>query len=183
LNIPIRLKLSSSLDKSIKSEVETLEAKYETKIRHYINDILSLKYQNTVIHNNEELNEVKLSRYISSIMDEIYYKTPIINNEMINKNEPSTVVKSSRKKIIDQILNNKTLVFRKGSLESTILRSTLLLNGLIKSLDVDGEYTFNYSILADNSENNLVKLINDVDTLIIMAFSSLYINDGAFQSP
>ena len=89
-------------------------------------------------------------------MDEIYYKTPIINNEMINKNDPSTVVKSSRKKIIDQILNNKTLVFRKGSLESTILRSTLLLNGVIKSLEVDGEYEFNYSILDENSENNLV---------------------------
>ena len=166
-----KLKLSPSLDKSIKSEVETLEAKYETKIRHYIDEILNLEHQNIVIHNNEELNEVKdkveLSRYISYIMDEIYYKTPIINNEMINKNEPSTVVKSSRKKIIDQILNNKTLVFRKGSLESTILRSTLLLNRVIKSLEVDGEYEFNYSILADNSENNLVKLIKDVNTLII----------------
>jgi len=166
-----KLKLSPSLDKSIKAEVETLEVKYETKIRHYIDDILNLNYQNIVIHNNKQLNEVKdkveLSRYISSIMDEIYYRTPIINNEMINKNEPSTVVKSSRKKIIEQILNNKILAFRKGSLESTILRSTLLLNGVIKSLEVDGEYEFNYSILEDNSENNLVKLIKDVNELII----------------
>lgn len=165
-----KLKSTANIDKSIKVEVETLEAQLETKIRQYINDILNLKYNNIVIYDNKKLEEVKdkvqLSRYISNIMDEIYYQTPIINNEMINKNNPSSVVNSARKKITDQILSNKKLIFRKGSLESTILRSTLLLNGIITELAIGGEYEFSFNALENNLENNLVKLINDIDKLI-----------------
>lgn len=166
-----KLKNSEDVDKSIKVELETLEIQLKAKVRHYINDILNLKYKNKVIHNNETIEEVKdkvrLSRYISEIMDEIYYQTPIINNEMINKNNISSVVNSARKKIVDQILNDKKLSFRKGSLESTVLRSTLLLNGVIKEPNADGEYEYNYSILENDIENNLVKLIKSIDNLII----------------
>ncbi len=167
-----KLKSNKNIDKSIRIELDTLEISYENIIKNYINRIINLNFENKVIYKNKEEN-VKgkngLSNLLSEIMDVAYNKTPIINNEMINKSEPSKVVIGARKKIVEQILESNyknNIVFRKGSLESTILRSTLLLNKAICTTQIDGEYKLDYSIFETNIDSNFSNLVIDIDSLI-----------------
>ena len=166
-----KLKSNKNTDKSIKSELDSLEINYENTIRNYINDLINLEIKNEVVYKNKlvKVNTKKdLSNLLSDIMKNTFRNTPIINNEMINKSEPSKVVIGARKKIIDQILesNKKNIVFRKGSLESTILRSVLLLNKAIINTENEGEYKSDYTIFENTSDTNFSKLIKQIDEII-----------------
>lgn len=167
-----KLKNSKNSNVVIKSELDSLELKYENIIKNYITEILNLKFNNSVMYKNEvqDINNGKeLSNKLSDIMDKVFFNTPIINNEMINKTEPSKVVIGARKKIIDQIVDYKRtgkIIFRKGSLESTILRSILLMNNAMATTNNDGEYKLNYNILNSEDNCNFAKLVNLVDDTI-----------------
>ncbi|MDK2584454.1 hypothetical protein QOZ83_01160 [Romboutsia sedimentorum] len=166
-----KLKSNKNTDKSIKSELDCLESNYENAISNYIYDLINLEIQNDVVYNNKlvEIDSKKdLSKLLSDIMGNTFSKTPIINNEMINKSNPSKVVIGARKKIIDQILelNKNNIVFRKGSLESTILRSVLLLNKAVVATENEGEYKADYTIFENTAESNFSELLKKIDKLI-----------------
>lgn len=167
-----KLKSNKHTDRLIKSELDNLEISYENIIKNYIDNIVNLDFENKVIYKNDEKNitdKKGISNLLSEIMDDVYSKTPIINNEMINKSELSKVVIGARKKIIEQILEfnaKNNIVFRKGSLESTILRSTLLSNKAVYKTEVEGEYKLDYSLFENKLESNFLNLVIDVDKLI-----------------
>lgn len=170
LNAIKKLKLNKNTDKSIKGELDILEVQYENIIKRYIESVLNLEESKDVFYNNKKLDinsKKELSNLISSIMDRVYYKTPIINNEMINKRHPSRVVLGARKKIIEQILDSKKdIEFRKGSLESTLLRSVLLLNNAVITSENENEYKLNYDIFEDDNKSNFSILLKEVDKII-----------------
>lgn len=166
-----KIKVAKNTEASIKYEIEVLEAQYENNILNYINDILQLKLNNTVYFKNE-IKQVKnkngISKIVTEVMDRLYYRTPIINNEMINKTVPSSVVLNARAKIIDQIIDhseNKNIVFRKGSLEATLIRSILYTNGAMNQLD-DERYELNYDVLYKSPSNGFEHLIAKLNEII-----------------
>lgn len=166
-----KIKYSKHTDSSIKSELDALESQYENNIINYINEILQMKYSCQVYYKNnlEEIsNKNGLSKLVSKIMGTLYYRTPIINNEMINKTEPSTVVLNARAKIIDQILDYKEckkIVFRKGSLEATLIRAILKVNNAMLQ-ENEETYLLDYSILNKQPSNGFEFLVTKTDKLI-----------------
>ena len=166
-----KIKSSKNTDSSIKIELEGLEAQYENNIEGYINEILHMKYDSEIHYRNEikvVRSKNELSKIVSQIMDERYYRTPIINNEMINKTHPSTVVLTARTKIINQILDyneNKKIIFRKGSLEATLIRSILKMNNAMTQLDEE-TYLLDYRILNSTPSNGFEFVITKIDQMI-----------------
>lgn len=176
-----KLKTNKNIYSGLKIELENLEKELEDKIIHYIEDVLDFKMKNTAIYNknkHELENRVALSKLISDIMNSIYKNTPIINNEMINKNNISSVVAGARRKIVEQILNplnNGFINFRKGSLESTLVRSVLLLNGALEQIDYkEGKYSLNYSVLdlkcdtVDSDRKDFNKILKEIKNKILL---------------
>ena len=166
-----KIKSSKSIDSSIKIELESLEAQYENNIEGYINEILHMKFNSEIHYRNEKKvirSKNELSKIVSQIMDERYYRTPIINNEMINKTYPSTVVLTARTKIINQILEyneNKKIIFRKGSLEATLIRSILKMNNAMTQLN-DETYLLDYNILNNSPSNGFESAVTKIDKMI-----------------
>ncbi|OPJ55646.1 hypothetical protein [Alkalithermobacter paradoxus] len=181
-----KLKELKKEDISIRNELEVIERSYEEKVSEYIDNILNISKDSIVLYRNKEQNlsnKKCLRELASKIMDDIFANTPIINSEIINKNNPSKVVEGARKKIIAEILNplSKTINFRKGSLESTILRSILLKSGCIHELENEGTYKLNYSILSKDTtyNNSFIKLVKGINEIIInsseeVSFAKIY---------
>lgn len=171
------IKSKKDLYTTIKSEIDLLEAQYENNIINYLNEILQMRYDNEVYYQNnlEKIrNKRDLSKLVSKIMDNVYERTPIINNEMINKTEPSSVVLSARTRVIDQILQyteRKEIVFRKGSLEATLLRAVLKV-GVGLSRVNDETYLLDYNVLDKNPVDNFTYLLTQIDKEIKKALNS-----------
>lgn len=171
------IKNKKDLYSTIKSEIDSLEDQYENNIFNYLNEILQMKYNNEVYYQNKMekiYNKRGLSKLVSRIMDNIYENTPIINNEMINKMEPSSVVISARTKVIDQILQyseRKEIVFRKGSLEATLLRAVLKIDVCLKKVN-DETYLLDYSHLDNQPLDNFNYLLIKIDREIKKSLNS-----------
>ena len=171
------IKNKKDLYSNIKSEIDSLEAQYENNILNYLNEILQMKCNNEVYYKNnieKVCNKRDLSKLVSQIMDSVYERTPIINNEMINKTEPSSVVISARTKIIDQILQyseRKEIVFRKGSLEATLLRAVLKVDVCLNKVN-DETYLLDYSPLDNQPLDNFNYLLIRLDKEIKKSLNS-----------
>lgn len=171
------IKNKKELYVTIKSEIDSLEVQYENNIVNYVNEILEMKYNNEVYYCNdvEKINNKRdLSKLASRIMDVVYEKTPIINNEMINKMEPSSVVISARTKVIDQVLQyqeRKEIVFRKGSLEATLLRAVLKVDVCLNKVN-DETYLLDYRHLDKKEKDNFTYLLMKIDKEIKKSLNS-----------
>ncbi|UEL46430.1 hypothetical protein [Terrisporobacter hibernicus] len=171
------IKSKKDLYSTIKSEIDSLEAQYENNVVNYLNKILQMRYNNEVYYQNKlkKINNKRdLSKLVSKIMDNVYERTPIINNEMINKTEPSSVVLSSRTKVIDQIIQyaeRKEIVFRKGSLEATIMRAVLKVGVGLSKVN-DETYLLDYNVLDKNPADNFTYLLIKIDKEIKKALNT-----------
>lgn len=162
------IKSKKDLYMAIKSEIDSLEVQYENNIINYFNEILQIKYNNEVYYQNKLENiysKRDLSKLVSKIMEKVYYRTPIINNEMINKTEPSSIVVSARNKVIDQILQyseRKEIVFRKGSLEATLLRAVLKVNFGLNEINNE-TYSLNYNVINKENKDRYSTFLTRID--------------------
>ena len=115
--------------------------------------------------NEQKINrKAALSHLLSSICEEVFYKTPIIINELINCNEPTTVVISNRRKVLDGLLKDK-LVPRLGltgyGLDVSIMQATLNATEIL--IDNDDEVYIHTEELEDKIQN----VLNIIDEFIL----------------
>jgi len=166
-------------------ELNILELQYEKRINEYLESVLSLKNRQRVVQNGENIQNLRskkdLSRLISQSMDIFYPRTVVINNEMINKTNPSIPIVKSRKNIIDLLLgyDGKEIYLKKGSAETTILRSIFINRGIQNSQNKDNYYVLDLNFEnIDNRYNRFRELLIELENVVanneVINVSNLY---------
>lgn len=166
-------------------ELNILELQYEKRINEYLESVLSLKNRQRVVQNGENIQNLRskkdLSRLISQSMNIFYPRTVVINNEMINKTNPSIPIVKSRKNIIDLLLgyDGKEIYLKKGSAETTILRSIFINRGIQNSQNKDNYYVFDLNFEnIDNRYNRFRELLIELENVVanneVINVSNLY---------
>lgn len=167
----VKNKNNTNLDQD---ELNILELQYEKRINEYLESILSLKNRQNVIQNGKLVKNLKskkdLCKLISNSMNKFYPKTVVINNEMINKTNPTIPIVKSRKNIIDLLLGyeGKSLYLKKGSAETTILRSIFINRGLIDTKNIPNyfELDLNFENI-DNKHDKFKELLINIENVIL----------------
>lgn len=166
-------------------ELNILELQYEKRINEYLESVLSLKNGQRVVQNGEYMQNLRskkdLSRLISQSMNIFYPRTVVINNEMINKTNPSIPIIKIRKNIIDLLLgyDGKEIYLKKGSAETTILRSIFINRGLQNIENKDNYYALDLNIEnIDNRYNQFRELLIELENVVanneVINISKLY---------
>ena len=161
-----KLKEKNKKDKTMFTELETIENKIKTSCNEIIDNIVSLQNSNEILYKSNIIklsSKKELSDFLSDIMDDIYKSTININNEIINKNKVTKVAINARKKINKAILDDEYIELRKGSLESTIFRSIYLKNYVADEIN-DGIYKLN--LYNHDKNNKFIKVINLLEDFI-----------------
>lgn len=145
---------------------------WEDYINSLIENYIKPELDSSFYYNNGEQIAIKrksdLSSLLTDICNEIYFHMPIINNEMINKNSISAPTVNSRNKIVDGLLQNnikENLGFVGNGQESTIMRSTLIIPGVLVTRD--GTTTIN----TNNCNNDNLNYVFNVIKRFILSTS------------
>lgn len=179
----VDLKAESEGDEILQDDYEIFLEDLSEVVSHYHDDFLRPENGNVTYYHLGQIQNLRrkaqLSGLLSNICNDVFFRTPRVNNESINKNDLPAVAINSRTKIINGLLANDlapNLGLIGNGQDVSIMRSTLILSGVLQNCDTDPSLVFE---TPDPHLNELLKDIHEFFTKTASGnnsakFSTLY---------
>ena len=148
-------------DPTVVSEIKLYLNEQKAIVEELIRKWRSLKDTGSfVVTKGKRLNiesDTELSEALSDIMDKSFNKTPMVKNDLLNKNSITSVIKTARRKALENIMGQDDVYEGIAFLspEYNIIRATLSRNGLIDNNTVSKDNRINEDVFNRLPSNEI----------------------------